>query len=100
MKKLIEKDKNIRNKFKEIETKRFIFKSIFKNTNFFELIRLKSFNKLKILLKKKAYKVSIVPRCVKTINKKRFNKLTYFSRHIFLKLIRSGDLSGIKKASW
>lgn len=100
MKKLIKNDINIRNNYKKIEKKRFILKSIFKNENFFQLIRWNAFYNLQNLLDKKNYKVSIVSRCLKTINKKRFNKLTYFSRHVFLKLLRSGFLSGIKKASW
>jgi ribosomal protein S14 len=33
-------------------------------------------------------------------NKKRFNKLTGFSRHIFLKKIRAGEINGFRKSSW
>ena len=38
--------------------------------------------------------------CLYSINKKKYNKLTNFSRHIFLKLIRSGQIHGMKKSSW
>jgi hypothetical protein len=33
-------------------------------------------------------------------NKKKFNKKTLFSRHLYLKQIRSGELHGFKKISW
>lgn len=99
MKKLLEKDKKLRHQIKFIENKHFILKSIFKNFNFFTLIRWNAFLKLKNLTKHNS-KVSISNRCLKGINRKRFNKLTTFSRHIFLKLIRSGLITGMQKASW
>ena len=39
MKKLLEKDKKLRHQIKLIENQHFILKSIFKNFNFFTLIR-------------------------------------------------------------
>ena len=99
MKKQIEKDKKRINYVKQIEKQNFILKSIFKNSNFFLLIRWQAFLKLKLLTSKNS-KVSISLKCLYTKNKKKFNKITFFSRHIFLKLIRSGELSGIKKSSW
>lgn len=99
MKKLLEKDKSFRLNFYQNEKKYFILKSIFKNNNFFTLMRWNAFLKLKNLTNH-FNKNSIVPRCVNTINKKRYNKLTCFSRHVFLKLIRNGKISGFKKASW
>lgn len=99
MKKLLEKDKKLRLKIKQIEKKNFILKSIFRNLNFFTLIRWNAFLKLKDTTKGNSY-ISLSPRCLYTINKKRFNKLTPFSRHVFLKLIRSGQISSIQKASW
>ena len=99
MKKLIIKDKILRHKIKSIENKHFILKSILKNFNFFILIRWNAFLKLKEISKENS-SVSILPRCLYSINKKRFNRLTPFSRHIFLKLIRSGQISNIQKASW
>lgn len=99
MKKLLEKDKKLRLKIKQVEKKNFILKSIFKNFNFFILIRWNAFLKLKTLNKSNSI-ISLSPRCVATINKKRFNKFTPFSRHVFLKLIRSGQISGIQKSSW
>lgn len=99
MKKLLEKDKKLRLRVKQAETKIFILKSIFKNFNFFLLIRWNAFLKLNNLAKKNST-VSLSARCLYTINKKRFNKLTPFSRHVFLRLIRSGQISSVSKASW
>lgn len=99
MKKLLEKDKKLRSRIKQSEKKNFIFKSIFKNFNFFVLIRWNAFLKLKTLSKNSSF-VSLSPRCLASVNKKRFNKLTPFSRHIFLKLIRSGQISSVQKSSW
>ena len=99
MKKILEKDKKICLKFKTIEKQHFILKAIFKNFNYFVLIRWNAFLKLKTLTINSS-KVSISNRCLYTNNKKRFNKLTTFSRHVFLKQIRSGNIIGIQKASW
>jgi len=99
MKKLIEKDRKFRNKAKLIEKKHFIFKFIFKNFNFFILIRWFALLKLKLLTKNSS-KISIVNRCLLGINKKRYNKLTVFSRHIFIKLIQTGSIAEMYKSSW
>jgi ribosomal protein S14 len=99
MKKLIQKDLKLRENISINEVKHFILKSIFKNFNFFILIRWNAFLKLKKLTKN-ASKISTINRCLTSVNKKRFNKLTSFSRHIFLKTIRSGFINGIKKSSW
>lgn len=99
MKKLIIKDKKLRDQIKKSETHHFILKSIFKNSNFFILIRWKAFTKLKSLGFNNS-KISLSSKCLKTFNRKKFNKLTLFSRHVFLKLIRSGTITGMKKASW
>lgn len=99
MKKLIEKDKKRRIQIKNIEKKVFILKSIFRNVNFFMLIRWNAFLQLKTLAKVSS-PVSLSARCLYSINKKRFNKLTPFSRHVFLKLVRSGQISSVQKASW
>jgi ribosomal protein S14 len=99
MKKLIEKDKKIRTLIVSNEYEHFILKSIFKNFNFFTLIRWNAYLKLKIIAQN-ASKISLLSRCLYTINKKRFNKLTGFSRHVFLKQIREGSIVGIKKSSW
>lgn len=99
MKALFEKDKNLRVNLVEIENKHFILKSIIKNLNFFILIRWNAFLRLNLLTKLKS-KVSTTNRCLYSHNKKRFNKLTGFSRHVFLKKIRSGEINGVRKSSW
>lgn len=99
MKKLIAKDKKLRANFQKIEKHYFILKSIFKNTNFFALVRWKAYLKLKLLTLGNS-KIAMSPKCPISLNKKKYNKLTFFSRYIFLKLIRSGVISGMKKASW
>lgn len=99
MKKLREKDKKIRLNYNKIEKQQFILKSIFNNLNFFVLIRWNAFLKLKHLRPSNS-KISITYRCLNNSNKKRFNKLTTFSRNTFLKLIRTGHVSGMQKSSW
>ena len=69
MKKLLEKDKKLYLKIKKTDTKQFILKSIFENSNFFFLIRWNAFTKLKKLSKNNS-KISITNRCLYTINKK------------------------------
>ena len=97
MKKLLEKDKKLRFKIYKNEQQHFILKSIFKNLNLLILIRWNAFIKLKAF---DSSSIATTNRCLYTINKKRVNKLTLFSRHIFLKLIRSGQIKGFKKSSW
>jgi ribosomal protein S14 len=99
MKKLIIKDKKLRLEFKKQEKYYFILKSIFQNSNFFMLIRWNAYLRLKALSETNS-KVSILPRCLYTINRKRFNSLAPFSRYVFIKLIQSGKISGLKKSSW
>lgn len=99
MKKLIIIDKKLRSNLKVYEQQYFILKIIFQNSNLFTLVRWNAYLRLK-LLGKVSSSVSLSPRCLYTINRKRFNSLTPFSRYVFLKLIRSGELSGYGKSSW
>jgi ribosomal protein S14 len=99
MKKLLEKDKKLRLTIRELENQHLILKSIFKNLNLFTLIRWNAFIKLHDL-STNSNKNALSNRCLHSTNKKRFNKLTNFSRQIFLKLIRSGQISGMNKSSW
>lgn len=99
MKKLVTKDKKLRSNVKASEVKKLVLKSIFRNLNFFRLVRWKAFLKLKRISKNESV-VSLTNRCVSSINKKRLNKHTLYSRHIFLKLVRSGNIAGLRKSSW
>jgi ribosomal protein S14 len=99
MKKLIEKEKRLRKKIKTNEKLIFILKSIKKNSNFSVLLRWNA-TKTQNRFSKIASITALNARCVSTINRKKFNKLTNFSRYVFLKLIRKGELHGFKKSSW
>lgn len=99
MKKLIIKDKKLRLKLKQQEKQYFVLKAIFQNSNLFTLIRWNAYLQLKNLCEASS-KVSLSPRCVYTINKKRFSILAPFSRYVFLKLIKSGKVHGFRKSSW
>ena len=99
MKKLIEKDKKIRKLIKKSERKKFILKIISNNINLPYLLRFNAFNNLNSI-NKEASKTLISNRCVATVNKKKFGKLTNYSRIFFLKLARHKKSHGITPASW
>jgi ribosomal protein S14 len=99
MKVLIEKDKKIRKNIKKLEKKKFIFKTITNNLNLPYLLRFNAFNNLNKITKK-ASKTLVSNRCVATVNKKKFNKLTHHSRIFFLKLAKNKKIYGLTKASW
>lgn len=98
MKKLKVRDFKTRMYIMQTDNKHYVLKCIFKNFNFFIMIRWNAFLK-SAWLQKHHSRVSMISKCLSSINKKRFNKLTTFSRHIFLKLIRQGVIAGIQKAS-
>lgn len=99
MKKLLIKDRRNRKFVKQFELKHFVLKQISVNSNFLKLTRWKALYKLANLSKENS-KTVLSNRCVKTINKKTFHKFTNFSRTVFLKLIKSGEISGLRKSSW
>lgn len=99
MKKLFTKDKRNRKVVKQLELERFILKQISTNANFLKTTRWNALYKL-TTLPKESSKTVLSKRCVKTINKKTFHKFTNFSRTVFLKLVKSGQIAGIRKASW
>jgi len=99
MKKLFAKDSKNRKIVKELELKHFILKQISTNSNFLRTTRWNALHKLSSLSKRSS-KTVLSNRCVKTINKKTFHKFTNFSRTVFLKLVKSGYISGMRKSSW
>jgi len=99
MKKLLEKDKIVRKNNQNFEVQKFILKSINQNSIFFNLTCWKSNLKLS-KLPIKSSKTRIVNRCIKTSNKKKFNKLTNFSRTVFFKLVKNKRINSIYKSSW
>ena len=99
MKKLFAKDRENRKTIKQFELEHFVLKQISTNSNFLKTIRWNAQHKL-LNMPKKSSKTVISNRCVQTINKKTFNKFTNFSRTVFLKLVKSGYISGMRKSSW
>jgi ribosomal protein S14 len=99
MKKLVRKDQINRNLLFLHETKRFILKSVIKNSNFSVIIRWKAVLKIADMLKKGSSTV-FCNRCIITGRRKRINKSYSFSRIMFLRLARFGYFSGLKKSSW
>ena len=98
MKKLIIKDKKYRLNIKFDEMWLFILKRITQNFNIFVLIWLNAFLFLNNSKQKKS-KTFLITKCLQTINKKRFNKLTVLSRQLFLKKIWFGLVIGIQKTN-
>lgn len=97
--KIKERDKKIRKNIYKFEKKRFVLKVISQNQNFFSLIRWKAKYQLNILpsISSKTYLSNL---CILTNNKKKFNKLTNFSRIVFLKLVNKKNICNIYKSSW
>jgi small subunit ribosomal protein S14 len=99
MKKSKRKDTKNRHSLFLFETKRFILKNMIKNSNFSVVIRWKAALKIAKMLKNSSTTV-YGNRCILTGRRKRINALYSFSRIMFLKLVRFGYLSGLKKSSW
>jgi ribosomal protein S14 len=99
MKKLFAKDRENRKNIKQLELEHFILKQISTNSNLLKPIRWNALYKLSNMPKKSS-KTVISNRCVQTINKKTFSKFTNFSRTVYLKLVKSGYISGMRKSSW
>lgn len=99
MKKLITKDKHVRIDVRQSELKKFVLKQIAVNGNFPRMVQWNASSKL-LNVTGSYSKTRISNRCVKTVNKKAFHKISRFSRMVFLKLVKLGQISGIRKASW
>ena len=99
MKKIFSKNKQNRKTLKQLELNHFILKQISTNQNFLKTTRWNALYELSSLPKESS-KTILSNRCIKTINKKTFHKFTNFSRTVFLKLVKSGQISGMRKSSW
>jgi ribosomal protein S14 len=99
MKKLFAKDRKNRKIVKQLELKHFVLKQISTNSNFIKTTRWNALHKLSNISKNSS-KTVLSNRCVQTINKKTFHKFSNFSRTVYLKLVKSGYISGIRKSSW
>jgi len=99
MKLLAQKDKQIRSSVFKFETAQFILKSIIKNKKIKSSIRWNAIIKLDSLPKNSS-KNKVNKRCILTNRKKGIISKFRLSRLAFLRLSRSGQISGIKKAVW
>jgi ribosomal protein S14 len=99
MKKLFAKDRKNRKTIKHLELEHFILKQISTNSNFLKTVRWTALYKLSDI-SRRGTKTLISNRCIQTLNKKSFHKFTNFSRTVFLKLVKSGYISGMSKSSW
>jgi ribosomal protein S14 len=99
MKKIFAKDRRNRKIVKQLELKHFILKQISTNSNFLRTTRWNALYKLSNISRNSS-KTVISNRCIQTINKKAFHKFSNFSRTVYLKLVKSGYISGIRKSSW
>jgi len=99
MKKLRIKDFRSRKLIKKFELKKFIIKSILLNKNFLLPVQWNALLEL-MDLPKKTSKTILTNRCVKTNNKKAFSKFSNYSRMVFLKLAKSGDVPYLRRSSW
>ena len=96
MKKLLQSDKRKRKFVYNLEINHYVAKAVFKNSNYSKFIR---WNEMSKFLRK-ASVTQTVNRCILTGRKARVNKLYNYSRLVFLRLVRAGLLSGLKKSSW
>jgi ribosomal protein S14 len=99
MKNLVQKDKQFRRDVKKFERKRLIFKSIIKNAYLADIIRWNAALKL-TELPSSSSKVYLTNRCALTGRYKYINKFYRFSRIEFLKLVRSGNISNLRRSTW
>lgn len=93
------KDKRKRYSILNDESKKFILKSIYKNTNVSKIIRWNSGLKFTIF-SKSTFNTNLVNRCILTGRKKQIHKNFRFSRLSFLNLARNGYISGLSKSTW
>jgi ribosomal protein S14 len=99
MKKIMVKDKKNRVLFSDFEKDRFITRTVTRNCNFLKLLRWNANFKIKSLPVNSS-KTRMSNRCVLTVNKKRLNKLSHFSRFVFLEKIKAGHINNMRKSCW
>jgi ribosomal protein S14 len=97
--KTIRKDKKNGFAIYKTEIKKTLIKSVTENWNFCNMVRWNASIKLYYFLSS-SFKTRLVFKCILKGSKKGINKIYHYSRQTFLKLIRFGTLSGLKKASW
>lgn len=95
--KFIKKDQNLRHYFKKFSVEYFLLKLILKNNYIFVLNRLKA---LVIIKFTRIFVTAIFNRCIVSFNKKKYNKLTNYSRIVLLKKIYKNECLGFQKSLW
>lgn len=98
MKKLLQKDKHLRNSFVNTENKHIILKSLVKNKNLSKLTRWNA----SLLLTNfftKYHPTKFSNRCVLTARKNILNKHFKLSRIHLLKIAKKGLIFGLKKST-
>lgn len=99
MKKIQRRDKNKRNILKQQELKTKVRKHLKINEKLYAHTRWKI---IELINFEKNYnlKISLTNLCIHTLNKKRVNRILNISRWEFLRDVRTGSISGFKKAVW
>ena len=99
MKKQFGKDIKNRKSYKTSELNNFISKQISENFNFVKAIQWNARHKV-ISSPAGNSRVKFQNRCIQTINKKIFHKFSPYSRMLFYKIAKLGQISGLRKAYW
>lgn len=99
MKKIYYKEKRASLLQLKYEDTRVLFKSIFQNQYLPYTVRWNCLLSLS-QLPASSLKHRIVGRCFLSKHRKKFNFLFKFSRLVFLRLVRSGQISGLHKCVW
>lgn len=99
MKKLYNNQKLLQKNIINLEVNPLIFNSIIKHKFIFIFIRYKAY-----LIFKNSLKINPISAllniCLIVLNKKRFNKFSFYSRSILNKKIQNGEIYGFFKYSW
>lgn len=99
MKKIIFRNKKLRILIKNFKNLYFILKSIIKNKIVFNYFKYKILTFFKTSLNI-TYNYTALKFCVISLSKKRFTKISFYSRQLLSKKIQSGEMFGITKQSW
>lgn len=99
MKKLIVRNKRLRDIIGNFKNLYFILKSIIKNIFVFIYFKYKilSFFRKNLNI---TYNFTGLKFCVISLSKKRFNKMSFYSRQLLGKKIHNGKMFGIVKQLW
>ena len=97
--KIIKKSKKNRFFIYKTEIKKKLIKAIIGNCNYSNMTRWNSLINM-YYFSSISSKTSLIFKFILKGSKRGINKFYRYSRHTFLKLVRFGVISGLKKASW